>query len=232
MEDTQCDDDEYITLVQSIDMLNPQHTLFQSICKTPSGHDLYEQFDFIQPPLDPHYPFASTTTEAGPSDQTIDHPIEYVVDPATTSTQIHLNAGVITPNHAQGTSTVTPTTTPLHTTTPHVPYDPVGTPLHQRMQTLSIHTQSTVGQIQNGGKPSSNGPIPPGGKPLSIGSIPPRGKPPLNIPVGGKPPFTGQTTIVNQLMAGGKPSFAENPSQSWGVPQGGMFNQPYHGGKS
>jgi hypothetical protein len=210
-------------------MVNPQQTLVRSIWRTPSGRDLYEHFDFIQQPLDPHDPLV---TEAGPSGQTIDRPIEQVVDPAATSTQIHLNVGVVTPNHAQGTSTVTPTTTPLHTTTPHVPQDPVGTPLHQRMQTLSIHTQSTMGQILTGGKPSSSGPIPPGGKPSSSGPIPPGGQPPLHIPFGGQPPFTGQTTVVNQPMAGGKPSFVGNPSQSWGVPQGGTFNQPYHGGKS
>jgi hypothetical protein len=220
MEDTQHDYDEYITPVQSAGMVNPQQTPVRSIWRTPSGRDLYEHFNFSRPPLDPHDPLASVVAEAGPSSQTIDHPIEQVVNPAATSTQIQLNVGVVTPNHAQGTSTITPTTTPFHTTTPYVPQNPVGTPLHQRMQTLSIHTQSTAGQIPTGGKPSSSGPVPPGGQP------------PLHIPVGGQPPFIGQTTVVTQPMAGGKPPFVRNPSQPWGVPQGGTFNQPYQGGKS
>jgi hypothetical protein len=38
------------------------------------------------------------------------------------------------PNHTQGTLTVTPTTTPFQTTTPYVPQNPVGTPIHHRMQ--------------------------------------------------------------------------------------------------
>jgi hypothetical protein len=35
-------------------------------------------------------------------------------------------------NHTQGTSTVSPTVTPFHTRAPHVPQDPIGTPLQQR----------------------------------------------------------------------------------------------------
>jgi hypothetical protein len=71
------------------------------------------------------------------------------------STQIHLNA--------QGTLIVTPTATPLHIKDPHVPQDPIGTPLHQIMKTLYRHTQSTVRQISTGGKTSFSGPIPSGG---------------------------------------------------------------------
>ena len=145
--------DDFRTPVHPTDETNPHQTHARSVSKTPSRRDIYEHFDFIQQPLDPHDPLASTVVEAVPSGKTIDRPIEQVVDHATTSTQIHLNVGVVTPNHAQGTSTVTPTTTPLHTTTPHVPYDPVGTPLHQRMQTLSIHTKSTTRQILTGGQP-------------------------------------------------------------------------------
>jgi len=204
-------------LVCPTDATYAHQTIARSMWRTPSGHDIYEHFDFIRQPLDPNDPLA---TKARPSGQTIDRPIEQVIKPATTTTQIHLNVGVVTHNHAQDTSTITPTTTPLHTTTPHVPHNLVGTPLHQRMQNLSIHTQSIAGQISTGGKPSSSGPIPPGGTP------------PLHIPTGGQPPFTGQTTIVTQPMAGRQPSFARNPSQQWGVPQGGTFNQPYQGGKS
>jgi hypothetical protein len=54
--------------------------------------------------------------------------------------QIHYNDRIVTPNHAKGTSTITPTTTPFHTTTPYVPQNPVGTPIYPRMQIPAIHT--------------------------------------------------------------------------------------------
>jgi hypothetical protein len=218
MENTQHDyNDEYMTPVWSTDMVNPQQTHVRSIWRTPSGRDIYEKFNFSRPPLDP---LTSAGAEAGPSGQTIDRPIEQVVNPVATSVQVQSNVGVIMPSHTQGTLTVTPTTPPFQTTTPYVPQNPVGTPIHHRMQNPTIHTQSTMGQIPTGGKPSSSGPVPPGGQP------------PLHIPTGGKPPFIGQTPVVTQAMVGGQPPFSGNPSQSWGPPQGGMFHQPYQGGPS
>jgi hypothetical protein len=57
------------------------------------------------------------------------------------------------------------------------------------------------------------GQIPAEGKQPSSGHIPPRGQQSLHIPMptGGKPPSIGQTLVVNQLMAGGQPSFTRNP---------------------
>jgi hypothetical protein len=68
------------------------------------------------------------------------------------------------------------------------------------------------------------------GKPSSSGPTPPGGQPPFHVPSGGKPPFTGQTPVVTNLWQGGNLLFSGNPSQSWGVPQGGTFNQPTKGG--
>jgi hypothetical protein len=201
-------------------MVNPQHKHVHSIWRIPLRCDIYEHFNFIRPSLYPHDPLSSTSRKAGLSDLTIDRPIEQVVNPAAMSSQIQLNVGVMTTNNAQGTSTITPTTTPFHTTTPYVPQNPIGTPLHRRMHTRAIHTQSIAGQISIGGKQSSSGHVPSGGQT------------PLHIPAGGKPPFIGQTIVVTQPMAGGKPPFVGNPSQPWGLPQGGTFNQPYKGGKS
>jgi hypothetical protein len=134
MENTQHDyNDEYTTLVQSADMVNLEQTPVRSIWRTPSGCDLYKHFNFSRPPLNP---LTSAGAEAGPSSQTINRPIEQVVNPAATSIQIQSNAGVVMPNHTQGTLIVTPTTTPFQTTTPYVPYNPVGTPIHHQMQNL------------------------------------------------------------------------------------------------
>jgi hypothetical protein len=110
------------------------------------------------------------------------------------------------PSHVQSTLTVTPTI-PLQPTTPYIPQNPIGTPVHHGMQNPATHIHSTMGQIPTGGKPPSSG------------HIPPRGKPSLHIPVptGGKPPFIGQTPVVTQSMVGGQPSFTGNPSQSLGT---------------
>jgi len=88
------------------------------------------------------------------------------------------------------------------------------------MNNPAIHTQSSAGQILIGGKTSSSGPVHPGGQPT------------LHIPSRGQLPFIGQNPVVTQPMAGGKPSFLGNPSQSWGSPQGCTFHQPYQGWKS
>jgi hypothetical protein len=79
MESTQPNfNDEYMTPVHSTDMVNPQQTHVHSIWRTPSGRDLYKKFNFSRPPFDP---LTSVGVEAGPSGQTIDHPIEQVVNP-------------------------------------------------------------------------------------------------------------------------------------------------------
>jgi hypothetical protein len=122
--------DAYRTHVHPTDTVDPHQTLAHSVWRNPSGHDLYENFEYIRQPLNPHHP---PTIEAGPSGQTIDHPIEQVIYPIVMSAQLHFDTGVITSTHSQGTSTITPTFTPLHTTSPHGPQDPVGTPLYQRM---------------------------------------------------------------------------------------------------
>jgi hypothetical protein len=94
------------------------------------------------------------------------------------------------------------------------------------MQTPASQKQSA------GGKPPSNEPFLPGGLPFYGGPTPPRGKPPFHSPHGGKPLFSSHTPVVNPPLAVGKPSFAGNPSQSWGVSSGGTFIQPHILGNS
>jgi hypothetical protein len=99
----------------------------------------------------------------------MNHPIDQVINPTVTSSQIHPNARLITSTHSQGTSIPTPTFTNFHSTAPHVSHDLPGTSLHQRMRTLSIQIQPT------GRKPSSSGPIPPRIPPFYGGLTPPEG---------------------------------------------------------
>jgi hypothetical protein len=94
------------------------------------------------------------------------------------------------------------------------------------MQTPASPTQP------NGGKAPSNEPFPPGGLPFHGGPTPPRGQPPFHAPPRGKPLFASHTPVVNPPLAGGKPSFPGNPSQSWGVSSRGTFIKPHVGGHS
>jgi hypothetical protein len=156
----------------------------------------------------------------------MNHPINQVINPTITSTQVHPNARLITSTHSQGTSIPTPTFKNFHSIAPHVPYDLARTSLHHRMQTLASQIQLTRG------KPPSSGPIPPRRPPSYGGPTPPRGQPPFHIPSGGKPPFAIHTLVINPSLAGGKPSFARNHSKSWGVSSGGTFTQPHVWGHS
>jgi hypothetical protein len=127
--------DEYTTPVCSTEMVNPQQTHVRSIWRTPSGRDLYEKFNFSRPPFDPP---TSVGAEAGPSGQTIDHPIEQIVNTSTTSVQVQSDTGIMLPSHVQSTLTITPTI-PLQPTTPYIPQNPIGTPVHHRMQNPATH---------------------------------------------------------------------------------------------
>jgi len=77
--------EEYTTPACSTEMVNPQQTLILPIWITPLVQDIYEKFNFFQPIFDP--PHASTTigANARPPSQTIDHPINQTINPATTS---------------------------------------------------------------------------------------------------------------------------------------------------
>jgi hypothetical protein len=117
-------------------------TLARSVWRNSSGCDLYEHFESIQQPFNTHDP----PVETGPFGQTMNHPIDQVINPTITSAQVHPNAGHVTSTHSQGTSIPTPIFTKFHSTAPHVPHDLAGTSFHQRMQTLSIQIQSTRGK--------------------------------------------------------------------------------------
>jgi hypothetical protein len=122
--------DEHTPHVQYVGMVNPQQTLVRSIWRTPSGRDLYEKINFSRPPLDP---LTYAGAETRPSGQTIDRPIEKVVNPVASSVQVQSNIGVVILSHTQGTLMVTPTTPPLQPTTSYVPQNLVGTPIHHGM---------------------------------------------------------------------------------------------------
>jgi hypothetical protein len=129
------------------------------------NNDLYEQFESFRQPFHPHDP----PSEIGPSGQTMNHPVNQVINPTATPAQFHPNARLITSTHLQSTSIYTPVSTRFYSTTPHVPHNPAGTSSHPRMQTPSGQTQSARG------KPPSNEPFPPGGIAFHGGPIPPRG---------------------------------------------------------
>jgi hypothetical protein len=91
--------------------------------------------------------------------------------------------------------------------------------------------KTPTGQTQLArGKTPSKEPFPLGGIPFHGGPTPPGGKPTFHAPYGGQPPSASHTSVVNPLLVGGQPSFAGNPSQSWGVSSRGIFTQPHIGG--
>jgi hypothetical protein len=155
-------------------------------------------------PFHPHNP----PSETGPSGQTMNHPVDQVINPTVTPAQVHPNVGLITSTHLQSTSISTPVSTSFYSTAPHVPHDLARTSSHPRTQTPVVQTQPT------GGKPPSNAPFPPGGLPFHGGPTPLGGQPPFHAPPGGKPPFASHTPVINPPLAGGQPSFAGKPSQS------------------
>jgi hypothetical protein len=156
----------------------------------------------------------------------MNHLVDQVINPIVTPTLVHPNAGLITSTHLQSTSISTPIYTSFYSTAPHVPHDLARTSSHPRVQTPTGQTQPT------GGKPPSKEPFPPRGLPFHGGPTPPGGHPPFHAPPGGQPLFSSHTPIINPPMAGGKPSFAGIPSQSWGVSSRGTFTQPHVGGHS
>jgi hypothetical protein len=191
--------DEYRTLVCPTTKVVTNHMPSHSVWRTSSGRNLYEHFESIRQPFHPHDP----PSETGPSGQTINHPIDQVINPTIASSQVYPNVGLITFTHSQATSI--PTFTRFHSTTPHVSHDPAGTYFHPRIQTLASQIQL------NGGKPPSSRPIPPRGTPFYGGPTPPGGQTPFHAPPRGKPPFSSHTPIVNPPLAGGKPLLTGNP---------------------
>jgi hypothetical protein len=196
--------DDYRTLVHPSIAVDMNPTLAHSVWRTSLGRDLYEHFKSFLQPFQPHDP----PSETGPSSQTMNHLVDQVINPTITPTQVHPNSGIVTSTHLQITSISTPVSTRFYSTTPHVPHDLAGTSSHPRMQTPTGQTQQTRG------KPPSNKPFPPGGIPFHGGPTPPRRQPHFHAPLGGKPSFCSHTLIINPPIAGGKPSFARNPSQS------------------
>jgi hypothetical protein len=95
--------------------------------------------------------------------QTMNHPVDQVINPTITPAQVHPNAGLITSTHIQGTSISTLFSTIFYSTAPHVPHDPIGTSLQPIMQTSTSPTQPA------GGNPPSNEPFPPRGLPFHGG---------------------------------------------------------------
>jgi hypothetical protein len=196
--------DEYRTLVHATTVVDTNPTPTHSIWRTSSRCNLYEHFKSFRHPFNLHDPLV----ESEPSSQTMNHPIDQVINPNVVLSQVYPNVGIITSTHSQGTSIPTPTFTNFHSTAPHVPHDPAGTSFHPRMQTLENQIQPT------GGKPPSSVPIPLGIPPSYGGPTPPVGQPPFHVLPGGQPPFASHTPDINPPLAGGKPSFARNPSQS------------------
>jgi hypothetical protein len=110
------------------------------------GRNIYKKFNFIQFLF---YPLTSTGVEVGPLGQTIDRPIEKVVNLTSTPVQVQSNTKVVLPSHIEGTLTITPTT-PLQPTTPYIPQNVVGTPVHHEMSNPTTHTLNYMTNIDWG----------------------------------------------------------------------------------
>jgi hypothetical protein len=65
--------DGYRTPIRPTTTVDTNPTPSFSVWRTSSGHDLYENFEYIRQPFNPHDPPA---IEMGPFGQTIDHPID------------------------------------------------------------------------------------------------------------------------------------------------------------
>jgi hypothetical protein len=198
--------DEYRTPVHPSTAIASNPAPSHSVWRTSSGCDLCEHFESIRQPFHPHDP----PSETGPSGQTMNHPVDQVIQPTATPAQVHPNAGLITSTHPQRTSISTSVSTSFYSTAPHVTHDPAETSSHPRMQT-------PAGQIEPArGKPPSNEPFPPGGLPLHGQPTPPRGQSPFHAPPIGQPPFASQTPVINPPLAGGNPRLLEtlhNPGE-------------------
>jgi hypothetical protein len=118
--------DEYRTLVHPTTTVDTNPTPTHYVSRTSSGRDLYEHFESFRQPFNPH-------VESGPSGQTMNHPIDQVINPIVVSSQVYPNVGIITSTHSQGTSIPTPTFTNFHSTAPHVLHDHARTSFHPRM---------------------------------------------------------------------------------------------------
>jgi hypothetical protein len=121
--------DEYRNHVCPSTVVDTNPTPTHSVWRTSSGHDLYEHFESFRQPFHPYDPLGET----GPSGQTMNHPVDQVIKPTVTSTQVHPNAGLITSTHIQGTSIPTPIFTSFSSIAPHVPHNLAGTSFHPRM---------------------------------------------------------------------------------------------------
>jgi hypothetical protein len=84
--------DENRTLVHPSTVVDTNPTPAHSVWRTSSGCDLYEHFESFQQPFHPHDPHSETR----PSGQTMNHPVNQVINPTVTSAQVHPNDGLIT----------------------------------------------------------------------------------------------------------------------------------------
>jgi hypothetical protein len=168
--------DEYRTPIHPITAVDTNPTPTRSVWTTSLGRDLYENFESFRKSFQPHDP----PSETGPSGQTMNHPVDQVINPTVTLAQVHPSARLITSTHLQSTSISTLVSTSFYSTAPHVPHDPAGTSSHSRMKT-------PVGQTQpDRGQPPSNEPFPLGGLPFHGGPIPPGGQPTFHTLPGGQ----------------------------------------------
>ena len=88
--------DEYRTPIHPTTKVDTNPTPTHSVWRTSSGRDLYEHFESIRQPFNPHDPHV----EIGPSGQAMNHPIDQVINPTIMLAQVHPNAGLITYSHS------------------------------------------------------------------------------------------------------------------------------------
>jgi hypothetical protein len=77
--------DEYRTLVRPTTAVDTNPTPARYVWSTSLGCDLYEHFESFRQPFHPYDP----PGETGPSGQTMNHPIDQVINPNVASTQVY-----------------------------------------------------------------------------------------------------------------------------------------------
>jgi hypothetical protein len=87
---------EYRTHVHPTTTIDTNPTPAHSIWRNSSGCDLYEHFESFQQPFNPHDP----PIESGPSSQTMNHPIDQVINPTVGSAQVYPNVKLITSTYS------------------------------------------------------------------------------------------------------------------------------------
>jgi hypothetical protein len=206
-------------------VVNTNPTPARSIWRTPSGRSLYEHFESLRQPFHPD----NLPGEAGPSSQTMSHPVDRVVNPTIPLQTAHSTIAPHILTVPAGNAVVNQTLigTPV-TPRPNLPFGfralnaSATTTAQTTTQIIpgsSIPTQQPGGTILGGSNPIGNTGQYFTSGPQILGTLPQTGGHP---PTGGKIPFEGHPHAggqpqvgVHHQPQGQTVSVAPNP---WSIP--------------